>query len=89
MFARQAKVIADVRWSLDCDETYDWVAGNMESVAGLRCLHVAVSFSFGHFPQGSLKSVKGQPRTLRDYSIASEIFSSSSLEFAVFLAINR
>jgi len=80
MFARQAKAIADVRWSVGCDETYDWVAGNMESVVGLRCLHVAVSFSFGHFPQGSLKYVKGQPRTLRHYSAASEIFSSSSWE---------
>jgi len=79
MFAREVNAIADVRWSVDCNETYDWFPGNVEAVAGIRCLHVAVSFSFGHFSQGSLKSVKGQPRTLRHRLVASEIFCSSLL----------
>jgi hypothetical protein len=79
MVAREVNAIADVRWSIGCNETYDWFPGDVEAVAGIRFLHVAVSFSFGHFSEGSLKSVKGQPRTLRHRLVASEIFCRSPL----------
>lgn len=89
MFARQAKAIADVRWSVGCDETYDWFPGNVESVAGLRCLHVAVSFSFGHFPQGSLICESPTQNIAPQFSSERNFFKFTFGTARSSLAINR